>query len=166
MRDAHRSLSWRWLPLLLVAVAPATASAQTDPQRTWAVVPSLGLGVVRRNGQWGSAGLEAALDLEYARNGWRWGAYGSIRGVGVGCSEGCFEDEGATVAMGGSRSVGRVWIGGGAGVMKRFGEWRLAPYGRISVDAAPVRLDLRIELPREGGVSVYAPFLVGIPVSL
>ena len=49
--------------------------------------------------------------------------------------------------------------------MKRFGAWQLAPYGRISLDAAPVRFDLRIELPREKGVSVYAPILIGIPLS-
>jgi len=156
--------AWAWLPLLLnVAVVPAMASAQTEPHRTWAVVPLLGFGVVR-DGDWESAGMEAAVELEYGGTGWRWSGYGSLRGLGVNCSEACF-DGGPAVAIGGSRSVGALWFGGGVGLMKHFGEWRLLPHGRISLDAAPFRFDMRVELPPWNGTGVYLPILVGIPIS-
>lgn len=156
--------SWAWLPLLAIAVLPAAASAQTEPARAWAVVPLLGFGVVRDNGQWGSAGMEAAVELEYGGTDWRWSGHGSLRGVGVGCSHACF-DGGPAVAIGGSRSIGALWIGGGASAMKDFGRWRLQPYARLSLDAAPFRFDMRVELPREHGLSVYLPILVGMPIS-
>lgn len=168
MRETRRSpavFPWAWLPLLLgAAVLPEKASAQTEPHRSWAVVPLLGFGVARRNGNWESAGAEAAVDLEYGGPGWRWSGYASLRGLGVNCSEACF-DGGPAVAIGGSRSVGALWIGGGAGVMRHFGAWRLLPYGRISIDAAPVRFDARVELPQASGLGVYLPILVGIPIS-
>jgi hypothetical protein len=123
----------------------------------------LGLGVVR-DGDWGSGGMEAAIELEYAGTGWRWSGYGSLRGLGVGCGEACF-DGGPALAVGGSRSVGVLWIGGGAGVMRQFGEWHLLPYGRASLDAAPFRIDLRVELPQGDGLGVYVPVLVGFPIS-
>jgi hypothetical protein len=138
------------------------ASAQTGPHRSWAVVPLLGFGVVRDEG-WQSAGMEAAVELEYGGTDWRWSGYGSLRGLGVGCSHVCF-DGGPAVAIGGSRSVGALWIGGGAGIMKQFGEWRLLPYGRISQDAAPFRFDMRVELPQWSGLGVYLPILIGIPI--
>jgi hypothetical protein len=146
-----------------MAVAPATVFAQMEPHRSWAVVPLLGFGAVR-DGDWESAGMEAAVELEYGGTDWRWSGYGSLRGLGVGCSHACF-DGGPAVAIGGSRSVGALWIGGGAGIMKQLGEWRLLPYGRISLDAAPFRFDMRVELPPWSGSSVYLPILIGIPIS-
>ena len=167
MRATRRRLAafaCAWLPVLLsVALEPAVVSAQTAPQRSWAIVPLLGFGVVR-NGGWGSAGMEAAIELEYGGTGWRWSGYASQRGVGVGCSHACF-DGGPAVAVGGSRSVGAVWIGGGAGVMKQLGEWRLLPYGRISLDLPPFRFDLRVELPQWNGSGPYLPILMGIPIT-
>lgn len=157
-------LAWGWAFLLAAAGVPPTASAQTEPQRSWAVVPWLGFGVVRDNGDWGSAGAEAALELEYGGAGWRWSGYASLRGLGVACSVACFTG-GPALAIGASRSVGVLWIGGGAGVMKQFGAWHPLPYGRISLDAAPFRIDLRVELPQESGQGVYLPLLVGIPIS-
>jgi hypothetical protein len=95
--------------------------------------------------------MEAALELEYGGTDWRWRGYGSVRGSGVGCSPACF-DGGPAVAIGSSRSVGALWLGGGAGMMKQFGEWRLLPLGRVSVDAAPFRFDTRVELPQWSGL--------------
>src|SRR5687768_9898721 len=138
MRDTRRRLAafaWAWLPLLLHgALVPTAASAQMEPQRSRALVPLLGFGMVR-DGGWGSAGMEAAVDLEYGGTDWRWSGYGSLRGLGVGCSHACFNG-GPAVAIGGARSVGALWIGGGAGIMKQFGSWRFIPYGRISLEAA------------------------------
>jgi hypothetical protein len=56
-------------------------------------------------------------------------------------------------------------MGGGIGAMRQFREWRPLLFGRISLDAAPFRLDLRVELLRGSGPGVYVPMLVGIPVS-
>ena len=81
----------------------------------------------------------------------------------MGCSEACFEG-GPPVAAGVSRSLGALWLGSGAGMMEQFGEWRLPPYGRISLDAAPFRFDLRVELPQHSGSGVYLPILIGIPI--
>jgi hypothetical protein len=153
-----------WLPVLLgLAAVPAALSAQTEVEGHWTAVPLLGFGVVR-DGGWGSGGMEAALELGYERAGWGWSGYGSLRGLGVGCSHACF-DGGPALAMGVSRSVGAIWIGGGMGAMRQFGEWHALPYGRVSLDAAPLRLDLRVEFPRRSGPGVYMPILVGIPVS-
>ena len=49
--------------------------------------------------------------------------------------------------------------------MKQLGRWRLSPHGRISLDAAPVRFEFRIELPQHTGSGVYLPILVGVPIS-
>lgn len=166
-----------WMPVLLgLALLPAAASGQApEPHRSWAVVPMLGFGVVR-DGEWGSAGMEAALELEYGGSDWRWNGHGSVRGLGVSCSHAraatevstCF-DGGPAVAVGGMRSLdalslGALWIGAGAGVMKQFGEWRLVPYGRISLDAAPLRIETRVEFPQFDGMGPYVPILIGIPI--
>ena len=156
--------AWPWLPLLLnLAVVPATLSAQTEVAPHWTAVPLLGFGGVR-DGGWGSGGMEAALELGYERAGWRWSGYGSLRGLGVGCSHACF-DGGPAFAMGVTRSVGAIWIGGGLGAMRQFAAWHALPYGKVSLDAAPLRLDLRVEFPRRSGLGVYMPVLVGIPLS-
>lgn len=170
-RRPPRALTGRWTPLLLgiltlgiltAAALPTPACAQTVPEPGWAVVPMLGFGLVR-DGAWGSAGMEAAVELEYGAEAWRGSGYVSQRGIGVGCSHACF-DGGPALALGGSRSLGPLWVGGGAGVMKDFGEWRLVPFGRISVDAAPFRVDVRVELARESGWDLYLPVLIGLPL--
>jgi hypothetical protein len=138
------------------------ASAQ-EPERAWAVIPMLGGGRVREEGGWNSAGAEAALELEYGGSGWRWSGYASQRGLGVGCSESCF-DGGPAFAAGIARSFGRLWLGGGAGVMKDFGAWRRFPYGRASFHASRFRFDVRFELPDDGRSNVYIPILIGIPL--
>ena len=138
---SRNAFIWAWLPLLFgIAVVPARASAQIERQRTWAVVPLLGFGTVRDNATWGSAGMEAALELEYGGTSWRWNGHGSLQGLGVGCSHACF-DGGPAVGIGGS------------------------PYGRISLDRSRVRFDVRVELPRRYGLSAYVPLMVGIPIS-
>jgi hypothetical protein len=155
------------VPLTLMlagaALLPSAASAQRDAGRGLAVVPALGFGTVRVNGGWNSGGAEAALGVEYAGADWRADGFGSLRGIGVGCSESCF-DGGPAFALGASRSVGALWLGGGAGTMKQHGRWRFLPFGRISVDAARLRLDLRIEWPQQDGSGVYFPLMVGIPI--
>jgi hypothetical protein len=152
--------TWVWLLVLFAAaVLPSRAAAQAS----WAVVPFVGLGAARDNGTWGSGGAEVALDVEYGDADWRGTASGSIRGLGMGCSEGCIDD-GGSAALGGARSLRAVWLGAGLGVMK-YREWHLRPYARISLDVAPVRFDVRVELPREAGRSVYVPILIGIPIS-
>ena len=152
------------LLLALAAAAPAAASAQVERGPAWTVVPMVGFGfVVEENGSRNSGGLEAAVDLEYGDARWRGGAYGSWRGLGVSCSHACWEG-GPAVAAGASRALGRLWLGGGVGTMKQRNEWLFVPYGRVSVDVAPVRLDLRVELPQDEGSRVYLPLLVGFPV--
>jgi hypothetical protein len=127
-------------------------------------VPWLGFGIVHSGESWNSGGLEAAVELVYEAADWRLSAYASERGVGVGCSEACFEG-GPALAAGASRSMGGgLWLGGGAGAMHQHGRWRFLPYGLLSVDAARVRLDLRIELPQQDGSGVYFPILVGLPL--
>jgi hypothetical protein len=167
MRQIRRPLAvctWVWLTVVFAAaVLPAKAAAQTEVRPAWAIVPLVGLGAARDNDTWGSGGAEVALDVEYGGAAWRGSASGSIRGLGMSCSEGCIDD-GAAVALGASRSLGVLWIGGGVGFM-RYREWHLRPYGRISLDAAPVRFDVRVELPRQRGRSVYVPVLIGIPIS-
>lgn len=154
-----------WLALLLIqtALTPVAAWAQTEPDRRWSLVPELGFGATRVNGGWNSAGLEAAVDLEYGGTNWRGNAVASLKGVGVGCSHACFEG-GPAVAVGVSRSLGAFWVGGGAGVMRQFGTWRPYPYGRIFIDATPFRLELRAEFPQHTGSGVYIPVLVGMPI--
>lgn len=157
---------WTWLGVIVLhtALAPVAVWAQAEPYRAWTIVPMVGFGVTRVNTSWNSAGLEAAVDLEYGGSAWRGSGYASVRGVGVSCSHACFEG-GPAFAAGASRSIGAVWIGGGVGIMKQFGTWRLSPHGRISFDAAPFRVEFRMELPQHTGSGVYMPILVGIPIS-
>ena len=49
--------------------------------------------------------------------------------------------------------------------MKQLGEWHALPYARMSVDAAPFRVDLGVQSSRGSGPGVYSPVLVGIPLS-
>jgi hypothetical protein len=128
------------------------------------VVPLLGFGVVR-DGDWGSAGLETAVELEYGRRDWRWSGYASVRGIGVGCSHDCF-DGGSALALGALRSVGALWLGGGAEVMRQRDSTRLTAYARLSIDAAAFRVDVRVEAQPAEGAGVYIPILVGIPIPL
>jgi hypothetical protein len=49
--------------------------------------------------------------------------------------------------------------------MRDFEEWHLLPFGRLSLDAAPFRFDVRVEFPQQRGVDVYVPILIGVPIS-
>lgn len=154
-----------WLLALLGhALIPAMGYAQVTPPRTWTVVPLLGFGAVLDNGNLESAGMESALDIEYGGTRWRWSGYSSLRGLGVGCSHACF-DGGPAVTIGVSRSLNALWIGGGVGGMRQLGAWHVLPYGRLSLEAAPFRLDVRLELPPGTGQGIYVPLLIGFPVS-
>ena len=157
---AHRRLT---LLLASATLFPAAGAAQELSRSGWTIVPSLGFGTVRVNHSWNSGGAEAAFDVEYGGTDWRADAFTSLRGLGVGCSESCFEG-GPAFALGAARSVGALWVGGGAGTMKQHGSWRFFPYGRVSFDAEPVRLDLRVEWPQQDGSGVYFPILVGFPI--
>ena len=150
------ALRWAWLPLILVGTP---GSAQAPAGRALTVAPSLGFGVLRRNGDWESGGVEASLELGYGDARLRWLAQGSLRGVGVDCSDGC-SDGGWGFSVGALRSVGRVWLGGGAGLADQFGDWQLQPQGRIVFDVGRVELQLRLEVPLEAG-GVYLPILIG-----
>jgi hypothetical protein len=166
MRASRRRLAVGTRLFVIVACAalfPSGASAQDEAGPAWAIVPSLGFGTVRVNESWNSGGAEAALDVEYGDSDWRAGGFASLRGIGVGCSESCFEG-GPAFALGAARSVGALWLGGGVGTMKQHGSWRFLPYGRISFDAAPLRVDLRIEWPQQDGSGVYLPLLIGMPI--
>jgi hypothetical protein len=133
-----------------------------EPERIWTVVPLLGFGVVDENG-WRSAGAEAGLDIEHGDSDWRGVAHVSVIGLGLGCSEACF-DGGPALTIGFLRSIGALWLGAGAGAIKQPGGWHSLPYGHIALDAAPIRLDLRIELPRRHESRLYIPALIGIPL--
>jgi hypothetical protein len=149
---------------LLAALVPRAAWAQTEAGGArWSVVPLVGFGALIQNGGWGSAGMEGALEVEYGGSAWRSGGFASLRGIGVGCSEACF-DGGPAVAASLSRSVGTVRLGGGVGVMKQLQRWAWVPLARVSVDAAPMRWELRVEWPRHRGAGVYVPLLAGVPV--
>ena len=124
----------------------------------------LGFGALLVNETLGSAGMETAVALEYGDSDWRATSFASLRGLGVSCSHACFTG-GPALALGAARSVGEVWIGAGVGIMKQFDEWRLLPYGRIALDVAPLRLEVRVEDPQHRGSGVYIPFLVGLPIS-
>src|SRR5688572_28091728 len=99
---------------LIGAATPSGAAAQGAPPAGWSLVPLLGFGTVRVNDSWNSGGMEAALELEYGGAAWRASSSASLKGLGVGCSESCFEG-GPALALSGSRSLGRLWIGVGAG---------------------------------------------------
>lgn len=152
----------------LAAALPAAPIAAQDARRTVTIVPALGAGVVRSNGSWNSAGVEAALDVGFRLASWRLDGYASVRGIGVGCSEACFEG-GPALAAGvsrllGGRPLGGVWLGAAAGAMHQHGRWRFVPQGRVTLDRARVRVELRVELPQQEGSGVYVPLLVGIPI--
>ena len=159
----------RWSALALaiacIAGAPSPAAAQAEPVRAWTVVPWLGFGVVRAGESWNSGGMEAAVELSYERAGrWRASAWASERGIGVGCSEACFEG-GPAFAVSAARGIGRsFWLGAGAGTMHQHSRWRFVPFGRATWDADRVRLDFRIERPQQDGSGVYFPLLVGLPL--
>ena len=131
-------------------------------QATLAVTPYLGLGTLRRNGSWESAGLEASLQLGYGGTRLRWHTAASLRGIGVSCSDGC-ADGGWAFSVGVARAVGRVWLSGGAGVANQFGDWQLHPYAGVVLDEGRLQLQLRLEVPLEAG-GVYVPILVGFPL--
>jgi len=159
----------RWASLALVitctALTSRDAAAQDEPVRAWTVTPWVGFGVVHAGESWNSGGMEAAIELTYERAGrWRASGYASERGIGVGCSEACFEG-GPAFAVSAAQGIGRsFWIGAGAGTMHQHGRWRFVPFGRATWDADRVWLDFRIERPQQDGSGVYFPLLVGLPL--
>ena len=164
MRAIRRPAFWPCPALLAASIAmtPNSAAAQEERTDTWAIVPSMGFGMVRVGESRNSAGMELAVDVEYGGAAWRADAFASLRGLGVGCSHSCF-DGGPALAAGVSRSLGRVRLGGGMGTMNQLGDWFLLPYGRISVNAAALRFNLRVEFPQDDS-GVYFPLLIGIPL--
>jgi hypothetical protein len=98
-------------------------------------VPLLGFGALG-DGDWSSTGVELALDLSYGGTEWRGTAYGSWRGLGVGCSEVCFDGDLRSQSAC-PDPIGHLWLGGGAGAMHDFGRWRRLSYARISLDGKP-----------------------------
>lgn len=156
-----------WLPTLLVTLAvaiPSGGAAQADAARGWTVTPMLGFGVVH-DGDWRSAGMEAALELGYGGDAWRLTGHGSQQGLGVTCSHACWGG-GPAFAVGGARSVGSFWLGAGVGLMRQFGEWRPAPWAGVSFDTEPFRIDMRVEFPEADGARIYLPVLLGYPIPI
>ena len=151
------------LAFLFAVAAPTTAAAQPDEPRGWALVPSLGFGFVEENRDWRSGGAEAGVELEYGHDAWRWSGQASVRGLGLGCSEGCYGG-GPAIALGVSRALGPVWAGAGAAVIEHVEEWHPLPFGRLAVDRGPARFELRVEVPRLSAINVYLPIVLALPI--
>lgn len=151
------------------AVAPSDTGApvQTGPTpHVWSIMPRLGFAVVRENGQWGSAGAEAGVGLEYGGSAWRGGAAAAMRGLGVGCGDPCFIEGGPAVGLGAARSLAGIWLGGGVSFLRQSEEWHVLPYAGLSLDLARLRFEVRVELPEDDDVAVYVPILLGVPIRL
>lgn len=155
------SRAWRRVALLAVAaVLPAHVSAQERAAPRWTLIPSVGAVTLRDGGTWNSAGASVALDYSRGAAGWQVDGHVFRRGLGVSCSHACVDDAWG-IAVGGSRSVGGLLIGAGAGPASGPGSWQLQAYARVAWDVGPLRLQMRAEVPLDGD-GLYVPFLVGL----
>ena len=139
-------------------------TAQEASGTSLTVTPSVGMGVIPDNGELAFGGMTTFLEIDLSRARWRWSVFAAVRGIGVGCSDGC-EFGGQAVGVGIAYLLGGVAVGGGLGGLHRSAEWHVQPHGQLSFEQGVFRAQLRIEIP-EGIEGVHVPMLVGfrIPV--
>jgi hypothetical protein len=128
------------------------------------VTPSLGMAVIFENGGIASGGMSALLEVDLSRAWLRWGAFAAVRGIGVGCANGC-DLGGRAIGLGVSVVLRGVGVGGGVGLLNRSEAWHVQPHGQLSVGRRRLRAQVRIEIPEDTD-GVHVPFLLGfrIPV--
>jgi len=123
------------------------------------VIPSVGFGAVFDSGHPESGGMSTLIQIEMSGDRLRWGLFASVRGIGVGCTDGCDLSGralGAEIAF----LVGRVGIGPGLGLIHRFTGWHVQPHGQLSLLLGTLRVQLRVEVS-SGSNGVHVPLLVG-----
>ena len=64
-------------------------TAQEASGTSLTVTPSVGMGVIPDNGELASGGMTTFLEIDLSRARWRWSVFAAVRGIGVGCSDGC-----------------------------------------------------------------------------
>lgn len=149
---------------LVVCFGPRSGSlrAQESVGVSLTVTPSVGMAVITRNGNLESGGMTAIVEIDLHSAPLRWSVYAAVRGIGVGCSDGC--DLGGRAVGGGiSYLLGRIGVGGGVGLLRRSAEWHLQPHGQLSVVSGVLRVQLRLEVPESVG-GVHIPLLFGLQV--
>lgn len=153
-------------PLFLFGLLTGLGSAQLSAQeatRALTVTPSVGFGMVANNGRLESGGMSTLLQIDLSGSSVRWGVFGSVRGIGVGCSNGC-DLSGQALGSEMTFLLGDVGVGAGLGLIHRFTGWHAQPHGKLSLDVGALRMQLRVEVSSGGYLRTYIPLLLGRPI--
>ena len=135
-------------------------SAQEAVAPSPTITPSVGMGGILDNGDLESGGMSVLLEIDLSQSRLRWSLFGEVRGIGVGCADGC-DLSGQTIGAGVSYLLGRVGVGGGVGFLHRSAGWNLQPHGQLSVALGVFRTQLRLEAS-EGTGGMHVPLLFGL----
>jgi len=149
----------RPLILLVLLACFGAEPLLTQEAALLTVTPSVGFGAVFDGGHPESGGMSTLIQIEMNRDRLRWGLFASVRGIGVGCSDGCDlsgKALGAEIAF----LMGRVSVGPGLGLIHRFTGWHAQPHGQLSFPLGTLRVQLRVEVA-SGSNGLHVPLLLG-----
>jgi hypothetical protein len=156
-------MSGRILLVALSSVLGGRANAlagQDPPEPSAALSPYVGIGPIFDHGDLVSWSADLLLEIGVRRASWRWNAFGSVRGIGAACSDGC-DLSGEGVGLGVTYQLRRIGFGGGMGMLRQSGRWHAQPHATLTAGRGAFRAQFRVEVPF-GGFGVFVPVLVGV----
>jgi hypothetical protein len=151
------------LPLVAADVTPL--EAQDAVGTSIGVSPYVGIGPIIDHGNLVSWSANVFVEADLTRAPLRWSLFGSLRGIGAACADGCDLD-GEGLGFGVAYLLGVVGVGGGIGLLHQSSSWHAQPHAMLTAGRGAFRAQLRVEVP-QGGYGVSFPVLLGfrLPVS-
>ena len=132
---------------------------------SFAFSPYAGIGPIFDHGSLVAWSANVFLEMDMTRAPLRWSSFGSVRGIGAECADGCDLD-GESLGLGVTYLVGNFGVGGGIGLFHQSGSWYAQPHAMLSAGRGAFRTQLRVEVP-QGAYGVSFPILFGfrLPIS-
>lgn len=142
----------------LFPVCATTLEAQ-DADPSIAVSPYAGIGPIIDHGSLVSWSAHVFVEIDLTRAPLRWSLFGSIRGIGAACADGCDLD-GESLGLGVTYLFRSFGVGGGMGLFRQSSSWYAQPHAVLSTGHGAFRTQVRVEVPL-GAYGVTFPILLG-----
>lgn len=158
MKGLARHFALLACPVLVAAIV-TPLEAQDAVGTSIGVSPYVGIGPIIDHGSLVSWTGNVLVEVDLTRAPLRWSLFGSVRGIGASCADGCDLD-GEGLGFGVAYLFGAVGVGGGIGLLHQSSSWYGQPHAMLTVERGAFRAQLRAEIP-QGGYGVSFPVLFG-----
>ena len=133
--------------------------AQDGTGTSISLSPYVGIGPIIDHGSLVAWSANVLVELDLTRTPWRWSLFGSLRGIGAACADGC-DLSGAGLGLGVTYLLGGFGVGGGMGLLPQSGSWYAQPHAMVTTSRGAFRAQLRMEVP-QGAYGMSFPVLIG-----